>query len=75
MPRSVGSRKLVDIVRDGDIRLDGVLETVLRRQSINFEKHCYLGDGFVRYYVNVKDLRAAQSLLPVLRMSADQGTE
>ena len=70
MPRNVGSRKLVDIGGNGE-RLEAALIKFLRAHNIPFERYDHGLDGFVRYYVNVKDLRAAQSVLPALQQLAE----
>lgn len=58
-----GLRKLVDIA-DDEPRKGEVLRKFLARHSIDFER--YAGDGFVRYYVQSKDLCCAQSVLLAL---------
>lgn len=64
MPRKVGQRKLVDFMGNAE-RLEKVLVKFLNRHSIQFERHDH-GD-FVRYYVNVKDLCIAQSVLGAIK--------
>lgn len=71
MPRKVGQRKLVDIGGNGE-RLERALQNFLVAHSIDYER-CVHVDGFVRYYVNVKDLSAAQAVLPALQQMAEGG--
>jgi hypothetical protein len=75
MANKLGARKLVDIMGDGKGRLDFALRDALERQNIPFHVHDYWSDGFIRYYVNVKDLRAAQAVLPSLQLLAEDRAE
>lgn len=72
MGRQIGSRKLVDIA-GSSTRLHGILEKWLDQQAIPYSKHFHDCEGFVRYYVNIRDLSCAKAVLPALHQIAEEG--
>lgn len=69
-----GQRKLVDIAWTSS-RLQSALEKFLKAHEIPYARQERWDAGFVRYAVNIRDLSAAQAVLPTLQEMAKGGPE
>jgi hypothetical protein len=66
---------LVDVLAPGSERIERALERALDAHNIGWQRYQHYDEGFVRYFVNIKDLVAAQALLPAIAQIAEMPAE